>query len=311
MVYGAGKYTYELVDGWAKFPEEYSMVVVGGICIDAQDRVYVLNRGTRPAMVFDRDGSLITSWGEGYFKGAHGCRVGPDGSVYCADYDAHTVSKFTTEGKLLQVLGKRDQPSDTGYVNQPDLFDRLASIKRGGPPFNRPTDVDISPSGDIYVTDGYGNARVHKFTADGTLILSWGEPGYAPGQFRLPHAVWLDKRGRVWVADRENNRIQIFNAHGELLNVWTELHNPTDIVIDQEETVYVSEGKQRISIFSLNGTLLARWDSEGQDRRTSLFSSPHAMAVDSHGDIYVGEGTGVRLGIDRGHRCLQKFARRR
>ncbi len=313
MLYGTGKYTYELVDGWAKCPEGFSFFDVCGLSIDSQDRVYILSRSAHPVMVFDREGNLLTSWGEGFFKRAHGTCVGPDGVVYCTDDKDHTVRKFTPEGNLLQVLGSKDQPSDTGYVQQPRLAESLATIRRGGPPFNRPTGVALSSSGEIYVSDGYGNARVHKFTPDGTLLFSWGEPGDAPSQFRLPHSIWVDKQERVWVVDRENNRIQIFNAQGEFLTQWTDLSRPTDIFIDDEETVYVSELSPRrgVSIFTIDGKLLARWSSQQEeDKETALFLAPHAIAVDSRGDLYVGEVSVTYARIDRGPRTVQKFARR-
>jgi len=313
MLYGTGKYTYELVDGWAKCPEGFSFFDVCGLSIDSQDRVYILSRSAHPVMVFDREGNLLTSWGEGFFKRAHGTCVGPDGAVYCTDDKDHTVRKFTPEGNLLQVLGSKDQPSDTGYVQQPRLAESLATIRRGGPPFNRPTGVALSSSGEIYVSDGYGNARVHKFTPDGTLLFSWGEPGDAPSQFRLPHSIWVDKQERVWVVDRENNRIQIFNAQGEFLTQWTDLSRPTDIFIDDEETVYVSELSPRrgVSIFTIDGKLLARWSSQQEeDKETALFIAPHAIAVDSRGDLYVGEVSVTFARIDRGPRTVQKFARR-
>jgi len=173
MTYGAGKYSYELVDGWAKCPEGWPFLDVCGISIDAQDKVYVLNRSVHPVMVFDKEGNLLASWGEGLFKRPHGSGVGPDGSIYCTDDKNHTVRKFTPEGSLLMTLGNEDQPPDTGYVQQWfDFFWSLTTISRGGRPFNRPTGVAVSSSGDIYVSDGYGNARVHKFTSDGTLLLS-------------------------------------------------------------------------------------------------------------------------------------------
>lgn len=312
MSYGSGKYTYELVDGWAKLPEGESFLDVCGLAVDSQDRVYILNRSAHPVMVFNREGNLLTTWGEGFFKRAHGSCIGPDGSVYCTDDGQHIVSKFTPQGKLLMTLGNKDQPSDTGFVHTPGMTMTacLPTIKRSGPPFNRPTGVSISPSGDIYVSDGYGNARVHKFSADGSLLLSWGEPGDAPGQFRLPHSIWVDKQERVWVPDRENGRIQIFNARGEFLNQWTELGRPTDIFIDEAGTVYVSELTQRVSIFDGDGKLLARWGSQGQDQETALFLAPHAIAVDSHGDIYVGEVAKTFAKVDRGSRTVQKFARK-
>ena len=311
MLYGAGKYTYELVDGWAKCPEGFSFFDVPGLSVDSQDRVYVLSRSAHPVAVFDCEGNLLTWWGEGFFKRTHGTCVGPDGSVYCTDDKDHTVSKFTLEGKLLLTLGNKDQPSDTGYVQESyDFFWGLTTIKRGGPPFNRPTGIALSPSGEIYVSDGYGNARVHKFSPDGTLLFSWGEPGYAPGQFRLPHSVWVDKQGRVWVPDRENSRIQIFNAQGEFLSQWEDLIRPTDICIDDEGIVYISELCLRVSIFTNDGRLLARWGGGGKGRETTLFIAPHAIAVDSRGDLYVGEVSGTFGGVDRGSRTVQKFARK-
>ena len=312
MPYGSGEYTYELVDEWAKLPEGESFFDVCGLAVDSQDRVYILNRSDHPVMVFDRDGNVLTTWGEGFFKRAHGSCIGPDGSVYCTDDGQHIVSKFTPQGKLLMTLGNKDQPSDTGFVHTPGMTMTacLPTIKRSGPPFNRPTGVAISPSGEIYVSDGYGNARIHKFSADGSLLLSWGEPGEAPGQFRLPHSIWVDKQKRVWVPDRENGRIQIFNAQGEFLDQWTELGRPTDIFIDERGTVYVSELTQRVSIFASDGKLLAHWDSQGQDKETALFLAPHAIAVDSRGDIYVGEVSKTFAKIDRGSRTVQKFARK-
>ncbi len=310
MLYGDGKYKYELVDGWAKCSEGWSFKDVAGLSIDSEDRVYILNRSEQPVMVFDRDGNLLTSWGEGFFDRAHGSCTGSDGSIYCTDDVNHTVSKFTPQGKLLQVLGKKGQHSDTGYDPTADFRDSLATIKRGGPPFNRPTGVALSPSGEIYVSDGYGNARVHKFSADGTLLFSWGEPGNAPGQFRLPHSIWVDKQERAWVTDRENNRIQIFNAQGEFLSQWTDLLRPTDIFIDDEETVYVSELGMRVSLFTIDGELLSRWGCQSQDKETDLFVAPHTIAVDSHGDIYVGEVAVTFARVDRGSKTVQKFTRR-
>jgi len=260
-------------------------------------------------MVFDREGNLLTSWGEGFFKRAHGSFSGPGDCIYCTDDLNHTVSKFTADGKLLLVIGNKDQPSDTGYVQQANLQQSLATIKRGGPPFNRPTGVALSSSGEIYVSDGYGNARVHKFTSDGTLLFSWGEPGGAQGEFRLPHSVWVDKNERVWVADRENNRIQIFNSGGEYLNQWTGLIRPTDIYMDDEETVYVSELGLRVSIFTIDGKLLSRWGNKKQDKKEALFVAPHTIAVDSQGDLYVGEVAKTFAGVDRGARTIQKFSR--
>ena len=310
MPYGAGKYTYELVDGWAKLPEGESFRDVGGIAIDdTNDRVYILNRSDHPIMVLDRAGNLLNMWGEGFFNRAHGSCLGPDGSLYCTDDRNHIVAKFTPEGKLLMTLGTKGQASDTGYFRTFDFWESLARIQRGAPPFNRPTGVALNSSGEIYIADGYGNARIHKFTSDGKLLFSWGEPGGAPGQFRLPHNIWIDKQERIWISDRENSRIQIFNSQGEFITEWTDVIRPTDIFIDDEETVYVSELCLRVSIFTIDGKLLVRWGNEGKDKETALFHAPHAIAVDSRGDLYVGEVSMTHAGVDKGPRTVQKFAR--
>ncbi len=309
MISGNEKYSFELVDGWAKLHDGESFLDVCGIAIDRQDQVYILNRGKYPMMIFNRDGDLISSWGEGYFNRAHGICIGPDGAVYCTDDKNHTVTKFDTEGNVLMKLGTKDKPSDTGYIQMSDLFESIASITRGGPPFNRPTGVALSSSGNIYVSDGYGNARVHKFSPDGELLFSWGEPGAGPGQFRLPHSIRVDVHDQVWIPDRENSRIQVFNDKGEFLTQWINLIRPTDLSIVGDDVVYVSELCRRVSIFTIDGKLLTRWGNEGHDVKNPLFVAPHAIAVDSRGDLYVGEVSMSYAKINRGSRTVQKFAR--
>jgi DNA-binding beta-propeller fold protein YncE len=310
MLYGAGKYTYQLVEGWAKLRHGSSFLDVCGVAVDGQDRVYILNRSEHPVRVFDHNGESLMSWGKEHFRRAHGSCIGPDGSIYCTDDGNHTVTKFSADGKVLMTLGTRDRPSDTGFREGPDLWERIASIKRGGPPFNRPTGVALSKKGEIYVSDGYGNARIHKFSQDGRLLFSWGEPGATPGHFRLPHSIWVDRQDRVWVADRENNRIQIFNEEGEFLAQWTDLIRPTDVFVDNDETVYVSELCRRVSIFTVDGELLARWGNESHSIADPLFVAPHAIAVDSKRCMYIGEVAMTYGKIDRGSRTVQKFTRK-
>jgi sugar lactone lactonase YvrE len=226
------------------------------------------------------------------------------------------------------MIGTPGAASDTGYV--PGKW--IDTIVRGGPPFNRPTDVAIAPNGELYVSDGYGNARVHRFTADGKLIQSWGEPGSGPGQFMLPHGIWVAADGRVFVADRENDRIQIFSPSGEFLAQWTHVQRPTDICIGRDRLVYVSEltwlpGQRsytkgvydkkmpgRVSVLDLQGNVLARWGGE-DGAAPGNFWAPHTICVDSRGDIYVGEvtytfsGLGKAGQVPEGCHTFQKFAR--
>ncbi len=317
MSFGSGDYKFELVEGWAKLPANWSFLDVGGLAVDARDQLYVFNRSGHPVMVFDRNGNLVSSWGEGVFNRPHGIRIAQDGTVYCTDDGSHVVRKFSPDGKVLMTLGTKDKPSDTGYVEKPDLLASLDTIKRGGPPFNRPTGVALSSQGDIYVTDGYGNARVHVFSPGGQLRFSWGEPGTERGQFRLPHNVWLDTKDRVWVPDRENSRVQIFDSRGVFISQWSDVVRPTDVFIDGKDVVYIPEighvgdAGPRVSLFTIDGARITSWGCQPADHRTDLFVSPHAIAVDSYGDVYVGEVAMTHSGIDRGNRVVQKFVRTR
>jgi NHL repeat len=300
---------------------------VAGVATDAEDRVYVANRGEHPVIVYDREGRFLGSWGEGVFTRPHGITI-TDGVVYCVDDGDHTVRAFTPEGQLRWTLGTAHRPSDTGY--QADAPGNLRTIKRSAGPFHRPTRLAVAPGGELYVADGYGNARIHRFSPAGELLQSWGEPGDGPGQFNLPHSVWVHTDGRVFVCDRENDRIQIFSPTGELLAMWTEVTRPGDLFIDQKERVYVGEmaweagesslaGRRwpetrasQVSIRDLEGNVLARWGGPDPCAPGS-FASPHGLWVDSRGDIYVGEVTQTALGRSgrwhAGCHSLQKFTR--
>jgi streptogramin lyase len=307
MEYGCDKYTYSLVENWAKLPEGESLVDVVGISIDEDDRVYAFGRSRRPLIVFDRDGNEMDSWGEGLFKRPHGSCMTPEGHIWLADDDSHAVFMFTKKGELLMTLGNVGQKSDTGHRNGLDIFEKLSSITRAAKPFNLPTGVAISSTGDIFVSDGYGNARVHRFSPEGELILSWGEPGAGKGQFRLPHNIWIDKQDRVWIPDRENHRVQIFDTEGKFLDEWIDLWRPTHVYMDKDEIVYISELSRRISIFTIEGELLSRWGNESHSLDDPLFVGPHVICVDSRGDLYVGEVATTFGKVDRGARTIQKF----
>ena len=320
MPYGTGKYTYELAKWQAKYPVGWSPIEVNAVAVDAQDRLYAFNTGDYPVTVFDRDGNLIKTWPKETFQHNHGATFGPDGSIYCADDGNHTVGKFTPDGKVLMALGTKGKPSDTGYTLVSEtgkplhIMESIKTTKRGGPPFNSPTDVALSASGEIFVSDGYGNARVHKFSADGKLLFSWGEPGSGQSQFAVPHAIAIDKQGRILVADRHNNRIQIFDAQGKFATQWTDVELPTDIFIDKDQIVYVSDLIPRVSIFNIDGKLLARWGNEGTTKENPLMVTLHSIAVDSRGDIYAAEVMGIHQGTPffatRTTRMIHKFVRK-
>ena len=323
-------FKFEVVEGWGKLPEGLQLGGdIPGVATDSRDRVYVFNRSKHPVVVYESDGRFLGTWGENVFLGRpHGITITPDDVVWCTDDRDHTVRKFTLDGKLLQTLGTPNKPSDSGYV--PNPTDSLESIKRGAGPFNRPTKVAEAPSGDLYITDGYGNARVHRFNAEGDLIQSWGEPGEGPGQFNLPHSVWVHTDGRVFVCDRENSRVQIFSPTGDHLDVWNMPGRPQGLAIDKDNHVFISlrfwmagtrtmAGKvmtesvpSHIRICDLEGNLLAKWGAMNYGEMDS-FVSAHGECVDSQGNWYIVENgqNGLKsLGIDRpNYPSLRKLAR--
>lgn len=322
---GTGQFRYRVDRNWT-IPANLSYGEIVGVACDREDRVYLFARGAPAVSVFDRDGRALGSWGDGLFARPHGICIGPDGAVYCTDDFGHTVQVFTSDGRLRQTLGTRGQASATGVTGMD-----YRTIKQSAEPFNYPTNVALAPSGDLYIADGYGNARIHHFTPDGRLLNSWGEPGTGPSQFNVPHGIAVDADGTVYVADRENSRIQRFNPYGALIDIWTDVARPCDIFIDRAGWVYVAElGFQaarwpgtgeaepgatggRVSIFDRNGKLHARWGGGSDPCAAGDFLAPHDIWVDSHGDIYVAEVTlsgGGRTGrVPLSCHTLQKFVR--
>jgi DNA-binding beta-propeller fold protein YncE len=205
--------------------------------------------------------------------------------VYLTDRADSVCLTYTLDGKPLQVLGKRGQHSDTGCERPGDLVPRAAG------PFNYPTELVPASSGDLYVSDGYRNARVHRFAADGRLLMSWGEPGKTgPNQFHLPHSLLVDRDGTIYLCDRENSRIQVFSADGRFITMWTDMRRPLDISMDRDGILYISEGgldglSPRVSLMDKQGNVVARWDS----------LSAHGSWVDAHGDIYLALGARARV----------------
>jgi DNA-binding beta-propeller fold protein YncE len=255
------------------------------VATDSQDRVYAFQRKDPPVVVFDRNGTYLDSWGSRAFADPHGINI-VDDVIYVTDRNDHVALKFTLDGRPLMVIGDRGKPSDTGATKDIELPPRSAG------PFNKPTEMMVAPSGELYVSDGYRNSRVHRFSSGGALIDSWGKPGKTePGEFHLPHSLWVDRGGQVYVCDRENSRVQVFTAAGKYLSQWKDIHKPTDICFDKGEIAYVSEQRPSISVLEKNGTVLARFDSP----------SGHGLWVDSLGDIYL---------ASVGGKSLTKYARR-
>lgn len=279
---GQGAYTYEVHEEWAQLPDGWNMPAAA-VAVDSQDRVYCFNRDAdHPIAIFDREGKYLSSWGGGLIRFAHAITINENDDVWLVDRDHGQMMKFTTSGELLKTIGTKGYRSDTGV--DPTNFSSAAyqQVTHGGGPFNLPTDIAFAPSGEMFITDGYGNARVHKFAADGTYLFSWGEPGTGPGEFNMPHGVWIDRQGRVLVCDRENDRVQIFSQEGEFLSMWpTKLIGPAVFYVDDDDIVYIPEHNGGlVSVLTLDGERLAQWGDP-------MYRSCHGIWGDSHGDLYV------------------------
>ena len=286
---GSGKYSYNLVQDWPKLPPGEDLGTVSAVATDSQDRVYAFQRKDPPVMVFDRDGNYLSCWGIGAITDPHGITIADD-IVYVTDRSDSVAVKFTLDGKPLQIIGDRGTHSDTGCERPGDLVPRAAG------PFNYPTEMVPGPSGDLYITDGYRNARVHQFTADGHLVRSWGEPGKSqPSQFHLPHSLLIGHDGNIYVCDRENSRVQVFSQDGAFVTMWTDIHRPNDIAMDRDGIYYTCERAEngsppQVSVLDGQGKVLERWPCR----------AAHGMWVDSRGDIY------LALTVDR---SVDKYVR--
>ncbi len=284
MKVGSNGYTYELVEGFAKLPEGETFGLISRLTTDSQGRLYVFQRKDPAVLIFDSDGKFLGSWGSGQFKRPHGFKI-VDDVVYLTDQVDNVAMIYTLEGKLLKQLGTRGRHSDTGCEDWHNLPLRAAG------PFNHPTEMMPGPSGDLYVTDGYRNSRVHRFTRDGELIQSWGQPGKtAPGEFHLPHTMAISPDGTLYVSDRANARIQIFAPDGKFIGMWTGMGGPNDIARDDSGTFYLLEqatatSKPSVSVRDGKGAVLSRWE----------MPHAHGMGIDLSGNIYVGRTKELRV----------------
>jgi sugar lactone lactonase YvrE len=284
---------FEPVEGWGALPDRSGW---GGdataVAVDSQDRVYLFNRGPVPMIVMDPAGSLLESWGEGEFGAPHGIAIDGAGDLYLVDSGGsylgdggHVVEKRTRSGELVFRLGSHRSPSRA----------------ESGDPFNGPTDIAVHPhSGELFVTDGYGNGRVHRFSPEGELIMSWGKTGTRPGEFNLPHGIDFLDDDHLIVCDRENFRLQIFTLDGDFVDQW-HAHHPGGVRKTSDGVLYVAELGPisyrwglpnlgcRVRLLTIEGVELTRFGDEHPGAGTGQFIAPHALAIDSSGDVYVAE----------------------
>ncbi len=324
---------FEPVPFWAKVPHGIWLQEATAVAVDSADRVYVFNRGNMPVIVFDRDGNVLDMWGNdrpwsgtevitdpygnstltwpgNRWMRAHSIRTDHEDNLWLVDVLGHTITKTDPGGNELMRLGSGEP-----------------SAAQGGEPFNRPTDLTVNPAnGDIYVSDGYRNSRVHRFDKSGNLIQSWGEPGSDPGQFSLPHNIAMFGSDGVIVADRENHRVQVFSLEGEFRKQW-HVHHAVAVTGGRgaDESVYVAEQGpppvqygvpnlgHRVSIYNRSGELLTRFGAPLPGEGWDQFLWPHSIAVDSRGDVYVAEvgytEVGGRLSPAREVVSLRKWRR--
>ena len=280
MIYGSGDYRFELVEDWAQRPDDLNLGWIGGVATDSADNVYVFNRGDHPMVIFDPEGTMIATWGDDFVEHAHAIWIDANDHLWLTDQKAHCIWKCDTDGNILDTIGN------------------VGVAGNEGEPFNEPTDIALAGEAGFYVSDGYGNNHIHRFDADGKHIGTWGGKGTGAGEFVLPHCVWFDGHESVWVADRENNRIQVFDTAGKFMDEWTGFRRPADF-FDHNGRVYVAELDAGVAILDYQGNIVERFGKMGAG--PGQFEAVHGIWLDSSDNMYICE-----VQRDNG---LHKFAR--
>ncbi len=268
---------------------------MAGIALDAAGQIWLFNRGDVPVQVYTAAGKLVGSWGRGQFREPHQVRVDGEGNVWLIDSGLHVVRKYAQDGKRLLTLGTLDQAGEDSAH------------------FNRPTDVAVTREGEIFVADGYGNNRIVHFDKQGRYVKSWGELGSRRGMFSLPHSIAADSRGRLYVADRNNARIQVFDQAGRCLDEWRDLMVPWHIVVTEHDEIYVCGSSpmrwpklpipgllvgippkdQLVMVFARDGRVKRLW-AFPKGQKSGELDWVHGLAVDRQGNLYLGDIQGKR-----------------
>ncbi|MBA30485.1 MAG: peptidylglycine alpha-amidating monooxygenase [Dehalococcoidia bacterium] len=279
---------FEPVNNWAKIPHPLKFIEATSVAVDSVNNVYVFNRGINPIMIFNKDGDFIDTWGEGKFTRPHSIFIDDEDFLYLVDDGGHCVYKMTSNGDLIFTLGIPGNPSPW---------------QEGGM-FNRPTDLAIDSDKNLYVSDGYGNSRIHKFDNFGNHVLSWGESGSDPGQFSLPHNITFHEEGFLVVCDRENFRVQFFDTNGSFVRQ-IHFHRPQAIcsgkgvfsgklIISEAGSPSLNQSNvpnlgNLIKIIDFDGKEICRFGNSLGGELPDQFISPHGITQDNDGNIYVAE----------------------
>ena len=234
-----GERRYRVERPWGRLPEDLTPGLISQLAVDSQGAVYVFQRGEPPVLAFEASGAFRGGLFAGRIADPHGIAISGDDRLLLVDRDAHQVLIATTAGEVLATRGERHRP-------------------RSNAPFNHPAAAAKASDGEIYVADGYGNSQVHRFAADGRHLMSFGRPGGGPGEFTTPHAVWVDLQDRVLVADRENDRVQLFDRAGGYLEQWRDFYHPMALYEDTAGLIYVTDQIPRLSLLAPDGRLLGR-----------------------------------------------------
>jgi DNA-binding beta-propeller fold protein YncE len=261
-----------------KLPEGVELGRCSAVAVNRGGEIHLFHRGRRPILCFDAQGRFVRSWGDDLIHTAHGLRIDRDDNVWATDIGNHHVFKFDSRGKLLLTLGSGKAGDAAGE-------------------FNKPTDVAFGPRGEFYVSDGYGNSRVQKFSPQGGFITSWGRRGKAAGEFNLPHSIVIDREGRILVGDRENNRIQIFDESGAFLDEWPDFA-PFGMALDAAGNLFIADGRShQVLKLDNQGRIADRIGQRGS--AAGQFDLPHMLAFDSSGNLLIAEVNNKRLQVLR------------
>ena len=292
MIYETRFGRFENDQEWNRKISELVQGPIAGIGSDKKDRIYLLTRSHPAILILDSEGNLLHAWDDQCFIRPHGIHIVDDKAIFVVDDAAHAAYQFTPDLQLVHVFGTPGIPSNTGCINKD-----YKTIKKSSGPFNYPTNVTTDEENNLFFSDGYGNARIHVFAPDGRLRFSSGKPGIAPGSFNLPHDVFCHK-GVLYVADRQNNRIQLFDLNENLLGIWADLIRPAGICLGPDGNYYVAEcchrtvfdaSPSRITVFSSDGQVIDRLDRGLGDEKGNSYHTAHGITVDSIGNIYIGE----------------------
>lgn len=266
---------YQLVPGFPQLSPGFALGAASAVATDSVGNVLVFHRGEHPIVLFDPQGKLLRSFGDGLFTSAHGLRLDADENIWVTDNADHRVIKFSRDGVILLTLGEKNVAGEDSDH------------------FNRPADVAFAANGDVFVADGYGNSRVVKFNRAGKFLMAWGKKGTGPGEFNLPHAIQVDAAGRVYVGDRENDRIQVFDANGTFLRQIDGIA-PFGLYLTAAQELFVADGRaNRVVKMTLDGQILTSWGSSGE--QPGNFQMAHGLTVGRDGAVFVSEITGKRI----------------